>query len=60
MQLIHDIINYSTFTCPLESGKCGMEGEKIQKFDYLKNEKSFSDEIITFFQFFKGYHLVKK
>ena len=44
-QPIHDIINYSTSICPLESGKCGKEGEKLQKFEYLENEKSFLDEI---------------
>ena len=34
-------------------GRC-----KIQKFKYLKNEKSFLDEIKNIFQFLKGYHLV--
>ena len=42
---IHDIINYSTSICPFESGKCGKEGKKLQKFEYLENEKSFLDEI---------------
>ena len=55
------IINYSTFTYLFESGKCGKEGKKIQKFEYLKNKKSFLDEIKnTFHSFFKGYHLVRK
>ena len=40
---IYDIINYSTAICPFESGKCGKEGKKSQKFEYLKNEKSFLD-----------------
>ena len=40
-KLIHDIINYFTFACPQESGKCRKEGEKIQKFEYLKNKKNF-------------------
>ena len=31
-------INYSTSICPLESGKCGKEEEKLQKFKYLENE----------------------
>ena len=35
--------------CPFESGKCGKEGKKLQKFEYLENEKSFLDEIKTFF-----------
>ena len=34
---------------------------KIQKFEYLKNEKSFLDVIKNIFQkFLKGYQLVKK
>ena len=37
---IHDI-SYSTSICPFESEKCGKEGKKIQKFEYLENEKSF-------------------
>ena len=41
---IHDLINYSTSTCSFESGKCGREEEKLQKFEYLENEKSFLDE----------------
>ena len=41
---IYDI-NYSTSICPFEFGKCEKEGKKLQKFDYLENEKSFLDEI---------------
>ena len=41
---IHDIINYSTSICPFESGKCGKEGKKLQKFEHLENEKSFFEE----------------
>ena len=41
---MHDI-NYFTSICPFESGKSGTEEEKIQKFENLENEKSFSDEI---------------
>ena len=51
---IQDIINYSTSTCPFGSGKCGKEGKKLQKFDYLENEKSFLDEIKNIFIVFKG------
>ena len=40
---IYDIINYSIFICPFESGKSGKEGEKLQRFEYLENEKSFLD-----------------
>ena len=41
----NDIINYSNSICPFESGKCGKEGKKLQKFEYLENKKSFLDEI---------------
>ena len=49
---MHDIINYSTSICPFESGKCGKEEEKLQKFEYLKNKKSFLDEIKNIFNSF--------
>ena len=42
-KLVHDIINYSSSICPFESGKCGKEGKKLQKFEYLENEESFLD-----------------
>ena len=51
---VHDIINYSTSICPFESGKCGKEGKKLQKFGYLENEKSFLDEIKKILIVFKG------
>ena len=53
---IPDIVNYSTSICPFESGKCGKEEEKLQKFEYLENEKSILDEIKNIFQFLKGYY----
>ena len=49
---IHDIINFSTSICPFESGMCGKEGKKSHKFQYLENEKSFSDEIKIIFHSF--------
>ena len=49
---MHDIINYSTSICPFEFGKSGKEEEKIQKFEYLENEKSFLDEIKNIFHSF--------
>ena len=49
---IYDIINYSTYICPFESGNCGREGKKLQKFEYLKNKKSFFDEIKNIFHGF--------
>ena len=45
--------NYSTSICPFESGKV-WKGKKLQKFEYLEKEKSFLDEIKTFFIVFKG------
>ena len=33
---IHDIINYSTFICPFEFGKCGKVWKKLQKFEILR------------------------
>ena len=35
--------------CPFESGKCGKERKKLQKFKYLENEKSFLDETKNIF-----------
>ena len=43
-----------TSICPFVFGKCGKEGKKLQKFEYFKNEKSFLDEIKTFFIVFEG------
>ena len=38
--------------CPFVSGKCGKEGKKSQKFEYLENENNFLDEIeYTFHSF---------
>ena len=45
-------LNYSTSICPSESGKYGKEGKKLQKFEYLENEKSFLDEIKNIFHSF--------
>ena len=46
---IHNIKNYSTFTCPFESGNYGKKDRNLQKIEYLDNEKSFLDEIKAFF-----------
>ena len=46
------MINYSTSICPLDSGKCRKEGNKLQKFEYLENKKRFLDEIKNIFQSF--------
>ena len=49
---IDDTIIYSTSICPFEPGNCGNEGEKNKKFEYLKNKKSFFDEIKNIFNCF--------
>ena len=51
-KLIHDIINYSTSIFPFKSGRCGKEWRKLQKFEYLENEKSFFNEIKNIFYSF--------
>ena len=38
--------------CPFESGNCGKEGKKLQKLEYLKNDKSFLDEKKNIFHSF--------
>ena len=43
---------FSTSICPFESGKCGKEGKKLQKFEYHENEKNFFDEIKNIFYSF--------
>ena len=48
---IHDI-KYSTSICTFEYGKCGKKEKKLQKFEYLKIEKSFLDEIKSSFHSF--------
>ena len=60
MQVIHDIINYSTSICPLESGKCGEEEEKLQKFEYLEDKMSFLDETKKHFSVFEGLSVGEK
>ena len=40
------------FICPFESGKCGKEKKKTQKFEYLENKKSFLDEMKNIFHSF--------
>ena len=37
--------DYFTSVCPFLSGKCGKEEKKLQKFEYLENEKIFINEI---------------
>ena len=37
--------NCFTSICPFKSEKCGKEGKKLQKIEFLENEKRFLDEI---------------
>ena len=39
---------------PFEFEKCGIEGKKLQKFEYLEKEESFLDEIKNIFKVFEG------
>ena len=41
MQANYDITNDSTSICSFVSEKCGKEVKKLQKFEYLDNEKRF-------------------
>ena len=50
---IHDIINYFTSICPFVSEKRDRGGKKIQKYEYLENEKSFLGEIRNIFIVFE-------
>ena len=38
--------------CPFEAKKCRKEEKKLQKFEYLQNEKSFLGEIKSIFHNF--------
>ena len=49
---IHDMISHSTSIYPFESGRCGEEGKKSEKIEYLENKKSFSDKIKKIFRCF--------
>ena len=52
--------SYSSFTWPFESEKNEAEGNKIQNFEYLENEKSFLDKIKTIFHSFWNTFLLVK
>ena len=45
-------ISYSTFICPLESGKRGKEAKNFETFEYLENKKSL-DKIKSIFVVFE-------
>ena len=37
---IDDIVNYPTFICPFQSGKCGKEVEKFKKLNISRRKSS--------------------
>ena len=49
---MHDMTNSFTSICPFVSQKCEKQGKKLQKFEYLDNEKIFFDEIKNTFHSF--------
>ena len=49
---IHDIMNYCTFICPFESGKCG-KGKIYKNKVVSRDKKSYFNEI-TFIIVFEG------
>ena len=38
---VHDIINYSTFICPFDSGKCEKEKENYKNLNISKVKRAF-------------------
>ena len=44
--------NYYSYIWRFESDKCGKEEKKIQKIEYLENEKSFLDNTKSIFHKF--------
>ena len=48
-------MSYSkNYICKFESRKSGKDGKKLQKFEYLENEKSLLDKIRKVFMVFEG------
>ena len=57
---IYDIINHSISIWPFESRNCGKKWKKLQKCEYLKNEKSCFDAIKKHvLKYLRGHHFVK-
>ena len=48
----HSYNKYSPSICPFEFAKHGKEGKKLQKLEYLKNNKTFFDKIKNSFYSF--------
>ena len=51
---INDLIIIPKFIWLFESGKCGTEGKKLQKNDYLENKTSVLGKIKRIFNNFKN------
>ena len=50
MQANSQCHNYYSFIWSFGSGECGKEGKKLQKFEYVENEKSSLNEIKNIFK----------
>ena len=50
MQANSQCHNYYSFIWSFGSGECGKEGKKLQKFEYIENEKSSLNEIKNIFK----------
>ena len=60
MQANSQCRNYSSFKCSFKSKDYGKEGEKLQKFEYLENEKAFSNEVRNICHGFSFHKKIKK
>ena len=52
MQAASECHIYFSFIWPYASGNCGKEGKKLQKIEYLENQKRFSNEMKSIFHNF--------
>ena len=50
MQANSQCHNYYSVIWSFGSGECGKEGKKLQKFEYIENEKSSLNEIKNIFK----------
>ena len=50
MQANSQCHNYYSFIWSFGSGECGKEGKKLQKFEYIENEKSSLNDIKNIFK----------
>ena len=60
MQAVSWYHKFSASIFPFESWKSGKEVEKLQKYEYLENEKGFLDEVKNIFHSFEGLSFAEK